>query len=338
MDVLLNDSDPDGDSLSVASVTQPSAGSATITAGNFVIYAPAANFNGSDSFTYTASDGRGGRSTAAVSVTVNPVNDAPVANNQSVTTGLNTPVAITLQASDVDGDPLTYSVVTSPSNGSLSGTAPDLSYTPNLGFSGSDSFTFKAMDALAESNVATVSITVAPPSTDTGLQSPTANAPVTKSAGDKNGFESNPANAHADDGLLAVDNNSGTGTGTSCTGSGKDKHLFYDYNFSIPAGATIRGIEVSLDAKVDSISNKPMLCVQLSWNGGSSWTSAKPTSTLTTSEATSVLGSPSELWGRSWTAENFGNTSFRARVISVAGSTSRDFSLDWVAVRVTYQQ
>jgi hypothetical protein len=68
------------------------------------------------------------------------------------------------------------------------------------------------------------------------------------------------------------------------------------------------------------------------------WTSAKPTSTLTTSEATSVLGSPSELWGRSWTAENFGNTSFRARVISVAGSTSRDFWLDWVAVRVTYQQ
>jgi len=334
--VLSNDSDPDQDPLSVASVTQPGAGSATITADNFVIYTPAANFNGSDSFTYTASDGRGGRTTATVSVTVNPVNDAPVANNQSVTTGLNTPVAITLQASDVDGDPLTFSVVDSPSNGSLRGTAPDLIYTPQ--FSGSDSFTFKALDALAESNVATVTIAVAPPATDTGLQSPTANAPVTSSAGDKNGFESNPANAHTDDGLFAVDINSGTGTGTSCTGSGKDKHLFYDYNFSIPAGAAIQGIEVRLDAKVDSSSNSPKLCVQLSWNGGSSWTSAKPTPTLTTSEATYVLGSPSDLWGRSWTAENFGNTSFRARVISVAKSTSRDFSLDWVAVRVKYQQ
>jgi hypothetical protein len=339
MDVLSNDSDPDGDLLSVASVTQPSAGSATITAGNFVTYAPAANFNGSDLFTYTASDGRGGRSTATVTVTVNPVNDAPVANNQSVTTGLNTSVAITLQASDVDGDPLTYSVVTSPSNGSLSGTAPNLSYTPNFGFSGSDSFTFKATDnKLAESNVATASITLAPPVATTGFPSPTANAPVTSSAGDKNGFESNPANAHADDGLFAVDNNSGTGTGTSCTGSGKDKHLFYGYNFSIPAGATIKGIEVRLDAKVDLTSGSPKLCVQLSWNGGSSWTSAKRTSGLTTSEATYVLGSPSDLWGRSWTAENFGNTSFRARVISVASNTSRDFSLDWVAVRVTYQQ
>ncbi len=339
IDVLFNDSAPVGDPLSVASVTQPSAGSATITADNFVIYAPAANFNGSDSFTYTASDGRGGSATATVRVTVNPVNDAPLANNQSLTTGANTPVAITLTASDVDSDPLTYSVVTSPSNGSLSGTAPALSYTPNFGFSGSDSFTFEALDPLAPSNVATVSITVAPPVTDTGFQSPTANAPVTKSAGDKNGFESNPANAHADDGLSAVDNNSGTGTGGSCTGSGKDKHLFYDYNLSIPAGATIRGIEVRLDAKVDATVNKPKLCVQLSSSGGSSWTSAKSTPTLTTSEATYVLGSLSDLWGRSWTAENFGNTSFRLRVTSVAsstGSTARDFSLDWVAVRVSY--
>ena len=336
--VLSNDTDADvGDTLTVASVTQPGNGTATINADNTVTYTPNANFNGSDSFTYTASDGRGGRSTATVTVTVNPVNDGPVANNQSVTTPKDTAVAVTLTASDLDGDPLIYSVVTSPSNGSLSGTAPNLTYTPNTGFSGSDSFTFKANDGQADSNVATVSITVVSPPADTGLRSPTANAPVTSSAGDNNGFQTNPANAHADDGLFAVDTNSGSGTGTSCTGSGKDKHLFYNYNFSIPTGATIRGIEVRLDAKVDSTSGSPKLCVQLSWNGGASWTSAKSTSRLTTSEATYVLGGASDLWGRSWTAGNFGNTSFRVRVISVASSTAREFSLDWVAVRV-YQQ
>ena len=339
IDILSNDSDPDGDSLSVASVTQPAKGSAAITAGNSVTYTPSANLNGSDSFTYAASDGRGGRSTATVTVMVNPVNDPPVANNQSVTTQKDTAVAITLEASDVDGDPLAYALESQPANGGLTGTPPNLTYTPNPGFSGSDSFSFKATDdKLIDSNVATVSITVTAPPTDTGLRSPTANAPVTSSAGDNNGFETSPANAHADDGLFAVDTNSGTGTGTSCTNSGKDKHLFYNYNFAIPAGATIGGVEVRLDAKADSTSGSPKLCAQLSWNGGASWTSAKSTSRLTTSEATYVLGSAIDLWGRTWALGDFANASFRVRVISVASSTSRDFSLDWLAVRVKYQQ
>ena len=302
-------------------------------------YTPSANLNGSDSFTYAASDGRGGRSTATVTVMVNPVNDPPVANNQSVTTQKDTAVAITLEASDVDGDPLAYALESQPANGGLTGTPPNLTYTPNPGFSGSDSFSFKATDdKLIDSNVATVSITVTAPPTDTGLRSPTANAPVTSSAGDNNGFETSPANAHADDGLFAVDTNSGTGTGTSCTNSGKDKHLFYNYNFAIPAGATIGGVEVRLDAKADSTSGSPKLCAQLSWNGGASWTSAKSTSRLTTSEATYVLGSAIDLWGRTWALGDFANASFRVRVISVASSTSRDFSLDWLAVRVKYQQ
>jgi hypothetical protein len=179
---------------------------------------------------------------------------------------------------------------------------------------------------------------VVSPLVDTGFRNPTANAPVTSSAGDNNGFQTSPANAHADDGLFAVDTNSGTGTSTSCTSSKKDKHIFYNYNFSLPNGAAIRGMEVRLDAKVDSTSGSPKLCVQLSWNGGASWTTAKSTPKLTTSEATYFLGSASDLWGRTWALGDFANTSSRVRVISVASSTSRDFSLDWVAVRVTYQQ
>jgi predicted extracellular nuclease len=87
---------------------------------------------------------------------------APVADDQSVTTAEDTPVNITLTASDGNNDPLTYSVESQPSHGTLSGTAPNLTYTPAPNYSGPDSFTFKANDGQADSNIATVSITVTP--------------------------------------------------------------------------------------------------------------------------------------------------------------------------------
>ena len=93
--VLANDSDPNNDPLTVISVTQPGNGGATINADNTVTYTPNANFNSSNSFTYTVSDGRGGTSMGMISITVNPINDPPVANNQSVTTPANTAVAVT---------------------------------------------------------------------------------------------------------------------------------------------------------------------------------------------------------------------------------------------------
>jgi len=95
-----------------------------------------------------------------VTVGGTPTNTAPVANNKAVTTAENTPVAVTLTASDVDGDTLTYIVVSNPAHGTLSGTAPALTYTPDTGYNGTDSFTFKANDSTADSNIATVSITV----------------------------------------------------------------------------------------------------------------------------------------------------------------------------------
>jgi O-glycosyl hydrolase len=76
--------------------------------------------------------------------------------------GEGTPQAIMLAATDPNGDGLTYTVVDSPQHGTLSGTAPNLTYAPAAGFTGTDSFTFKANDGQADSNVATVSITVAP--------------------------------------------------------------------------------------------------------------------------------------------------------------------------------
>jgi hypothetical protein len=176
-----------------------------------------------------------------------------------------------------------------------------------------------------------------PPPTNTGFLSPSANAAQTSSAGDNNGFQTNPTNAHADDNLFAVDTNSGTNNNTSCTNNGKDKHIYYNYGVSLPAGATINGIEVRLDALADSTSGAPKMCVQLSWNGGTSWTSAKTTANLTTSAATYTLGGAADTWGRTWSVGDLSNGSFRVRIINVASSTSRDFSLDWVAVQVTHQ-
>jgi hypothetical protein len=170
---------------------------------------------------------------------------------------------------------------------------------------------------------------------NTGFLNPAANAAQT--GGDGNGYEVSAGNAYANDSLFAVDNNSGTGTSSSCTAAGKDKHRFYNYSITIPGGAAVKGIEVRLDAKVDSTAGSPKICVQLSWDGGTTWTTAKSTTTLTTAEATYVLGSAANTWGHAWTASELGNTTFRVRVIDVATSTARDFSLDWVAVQVTYR-
>ncbi len=183
----------------------------------------------------------------------------------------------------------------------------------------------------------TFTVTQSSASTNTGWLSPTANAAVTSSAGDNNGFEVSAANAGADDNLYAVDNNSGTNTSTSCTASQKDKHRFYNYGISIPAGATIQGIEVQVNAKADSTTGAPHFCVQLSWDGGVTWTATQSTATLTTTEQAYLLGGTANIWGRTWGVGDFSNTNFRVRLTSVASNTSRDFSLDWVGVRVTYQ-
>ncbi len=95
-----------------------------------------------------------------VPVTLNVTNAAPVANNQSITTTEDTAIAITLAVTDAESDPLTYSIVTAPAHGVLTGSAPALTYTPDANFTGEDSFTFKANDGTADSNIATVTITV----------------------------------------------------------------------------------------------------------------------------------------------------------------------------------
>ncbi|MEO1331749.1 MAG: Ig-like domain-containing protein, partial [Pseudomonadota bacterium] len=98
--VLANDSDVDGDALTAVLGTDVTDGTLTLNADGSFDYTPDADFNGSDSFTYTVSDGQGGTSTpATVTITVNPVNDPPQAVADSYTTGRDTQLAVTLAAS-----------------------------------------------------------------------------------------------------------------------------------------------------------------------------------------------------------------------------------------------
>ena len=164
--VLPNDSDADGDALTVASVSAPAHGTASINANGTIAYVPAAGYSGGDSFTYSINDGQGGTSSATVSVTITNVNDAPVAANDSYSTNKN--VTLTVSAAgvlandtDADGDTLSAIGVVGPSHGSLSLNADgSFIYTPAANYSGADSFTYRANDGTADSNVATVSITV----------------------------------------------------------------------------------------------------------------------------------------------------------------------------------
>ncbi|PAY17842.1 hypothetical protein CKO51_19305 [Rhodopirellula sp. SM50] len=158
--VLDGDTDADNDPLTASLVSQASSGVVVLSPDGSFTYTPDANFNGSDSFTYTAFDGIGNSNVATVNLTVSAVNDAPVANSQSVSTMENTPKTVTLSGSDVEGDSLSFAVLAGPTSGNLSGTAPNLIYTPDTGFTGSDSFTFVANDGTADSATATITINV----------------------------------------------------------------------------------------------------------------------------------------------------------------------------------
>jgi hypothetical protein len=166
-DLVANDIDVDGDALTVTAVGNPVNGLVTLDlATDTVTFTPATNYSGPASFQYTVSDGNGGSAVGTVSVTVVAVNDAPVARNDSAATAFETPVIINVLANDSDpeGSALTVASVGTPANGTAVNNGSSITYTPNTGFSGIDSFTYVARDADgALSNSATVTVSVAAP-------------------------------------------------------------------------------------------------------------------------------------------------------------------------------
>ncbi|HVK08484.1 MAG TPA: Ig-like domain-containing protein, partial [Gemmataceae bacterium] len=164
--VLDGDTDVEGSALTAVVAAGPANGSLTLNANGSFTYTPNANFNGTDSFTYRASDGSLTSNLATVTITVSPVNDAPVADNDSYTTNEDTPLTVAAPGvldgdTDVDGDQLTVTLVAGPANGSLTlNSNGSFTYTPNANFNGTDSFTYRANDGAANSNTATVTLTV----------------------------------------------------------------------------------------------------------------------------------------------------------------------------------
>ncbi|CAN5480490.1 hypothetical protein BH23VER1_BH23VER1_19110 [soil metagenome] len=150
-------------------------------------------------YTLTATTPDGER-TRQATVTVDP--GVPVAEDSSVTTDEGVPVGLTLQASDPNMGALSYTIVTAPAHGTLSGTAPSLTYTPAPGYSGPDSLTFRASDGSNNSNLATVSIEVYPaPAPPTGITINTTTIPTTTAPGDfvatLTSADINPQNTHS---------------------------------------------------------------------------------------------------------------------------------------------
>jgi len=164
VDVLANDGDICSPALGIAGVGTPSFGSAMIVGGK-IEYTPPAGFHGVATFSYTVGDCSGNVALGLAEVTVTPENDPPVANDEAVTAQEDTPVAITVTATDPDGDTLTYAILTGPSNGTITGFDPatgSLSYTANADYNGPDSFTFEACDPDGLCDAGTVTITVEP--------------------------------------------------------------------------------------------------------------------------------------------------------------------------------
>jgi len=165
VDVLTNDTDADLDQLTVTAVTDPAHGTASINAGGSLHYVPDADFFGSDAFTYTIADGNGGTAVGTVGVTVDPVNDQPIAVNDSASTAYQTSVEVAVLAndSDVDGDGLTITQASTPGAGSAVVDGSLVRYTPNAGFTGFDAFTYTVSDGAGGSASATVTVSVGSP-------------------------------------------------------------------------------------------------------------------------------------------------------------------------------
>jgi hypothetical protein len=159
--VLANDSDPDGHPLKINAVTQPANGMVVINPDKTVTYTPAPGFTGSDGFTYTVGDGRGGTAQGTVTVTVR--NRPPVAGADSAATDANTPVDVPVLANDndPDGHPLTVTAVMQPGHGTAVRN-PDnsVTYAPAAGFSGSDGFGYTVADGRGGTAQGMVTVTV----------------------------------------------------------------------------------------------------------------------------------------------------------------------------------
>ncbi|MEZ4361528.1 MAG: Ig-like domain-containing protein [Kofleriaceae bacterium] len=156
--VEVDASDPEGARLAYTATT-PLHGMLS-GAGPAYTYTPYLNYVGTDTLEIEVSDGYT-TTTVSVTITITPVNDAPIAEDLRVDTQEDAAIGVTLLASDVDDTSLTYNLIAQPAHGTLTGTPPAVTYTPDLHYYGEDTFTFQVTDSALDSNLATVTIAVA---------------------------------------------------------------------------------------------------------------------------------------------------------------------------------
>ena len=157
--VLTNNTDVEHNTLTAALMATTAHGALSLAPNGAFTYTPAANYNGPDSFTFRGNDGNVG-ATRDDEITVNPVNDAPVAAGQSVSTNEDTAKAIALVETDIDGDTLTYGMVSSPAHGTLTGSARGADLHPGRELQRHRQLHVPGQRRQANSNTATVTITI----------------------------------------------------------------------------------------------------------------------------------------------------------------------------------
>ncbi|HWR69571.1 MAG TPA: hypothetical protein VN415_00730, partial [Dehalococcoidia bacterium] len=159
---------------------------------------------------------------------------------------------------------------------------------------------------------------------DTGWHSPGSdNATTSGTGGD--GFEINPQYAYTDDNVSA-ENHGGLG----------DSHLFYDFGLPVPLDGTVKGIQVRLDWYLDTDNGTSGISAELSWDGGSNWTSLVTDNVESTVERTAYLGGSSDVWGHSWIPAELSDSNFRVRITCNSDEAGKVFYLEYLSAIVYY--
>ena len=156
--------------------------------------------------------------------------------------------------------------------------------------------------------------------------------------GDGDGYEAVAANLCADDSTFATDVNSGSaGHTTTCANAANDRHRFQGFVFGQPASVyVVSGIEIRIDEALNNGSGTSVLCAELSWDSGTTWTAAKSVSLPGTAETSYFYGGIADTWGHTWTASQLSTANFRVRVTDATSQNNKNYRMDYIAARVVY--